>query len=87
MSTAHIRRQSLSRHVLRRWHARSHLEELNLYRRPRLCLHPSPFHNSYLAAPLRFLNYVNSISAGGSFIHMVYSGVNSVYTVGLRWLA
>ena len=36
---------------------------------------------------IRFLNYVHSISARGIFIHMVYSGVNSVYTVGLGALA
>jgi hypothetical protein len=32
-------------------------------------------------------DYVHSISNRGTFIHMVYSGVNSVYTVGLGSLA
>ena len=34
-----------------------------------------------------FLNYVSSVPACSTFIHMVYSSVNSVYTVGLGSLA
>jgi len=43
----------------------------------------SPFRHSDLPAPFRVLIYVSSISGCGTFIHMVYSGVKSVYTTGL----